>query len=473
MPSETYDIAIIGGGTSVLLLETRLSEDSNLQVIVLENGEDRTADLTALTLGAWPLLPNSSTHWTFYTIPPKDLGRQITTRLGKALGGSRAINSFLLTSTPKETVGWKSLGNEGWNYATYKVALKRSFTLHKPLGVAEGEGLLQLTLAAPESLVRRRPSLAIRTGTTTTKVLLERSSSADNSDGASETIGVLKEVVISAGPINSLRLLELLGISGVDILEMDVLVDNPHVGEKSISTSSLNAFFRQEPDVVTTAMRDYDTRRTGPISMSNMITMAQLPLPGFHTEDGRKGLDQLLDTLGPDSEPSEAVGNNVFSPAYVPFNARSPTYRSPSKFVLVAVELSHLLSCGSVDITSAKPEHTGTDEGVSIDCRYLSHPLDLGVLARQIRFTEDIISRAEPDFVRLTADDAYHYTGMCSKMPRTMGRVVGNRLRVYRCSNLRMCGSIVYRAAELGTTLIKADMLWDRTAFETLYRACK
>jgi choline dehydrogenase-like flavoprotein len=199
-----------------------------------------------------------------------------------------------------------------------------------------------------------------------------------------------------------------------------------------------------------------------------MTTMAQLPLPEFHTEAGRKELDQLL-TLGALdprttaafsaahetfvrsilTDPSEALGNYVFGAAYAPFDGPSPIYRAPGKHVSVAIELSHPLSRGSVHITSAAPEHVSTNEGLKIDPRYLSHPLDLEVLARQVRFTEDIISRAKPltrhlkpytkrftdlavtkDYVRRTVDNAYHYTGTCSMMPRAIGGVVDNKLRV-------------------------------------------
>ena len=390
--------------------------------------------------------------------------------------------------------------------------------------------------------VRSRPHLTIRTETTVIKVLLERPSSAGDAvakgvqftskDGSSQTIGVRKEVIISAGSINSPRLLELSGIGGADLLQrlgINVVVDNPHVGENLQNhlftgltfeahddVETIDAFFRQEPAAVAAAMQEYGTKGTGPLSTSNMITMAQLPLPEFHTEAGRKELDQLLGALNPDldarrsppttpafaaahetfvrsilTDPSGALGNYVFGSAYAPFDAPSPTYRAPGKHVSVAIELSHPLSRGSVHITSAAPELASTNEGLSIDSRYLSHPLDLEVLARQVRFTEDVISRAEPlarylkpytkrftdlevtkDYVRRTVDGAYHYTGTCSMMPRAMGGVVDNRLRVYGCSNLRVCDAsivpleptanpqaVIYGVAELGASLIKEDIL--------------
>lgn len=591
MPSEAYDFVIIGGGTSGLVLANRLSEDPNLQIIVLETGEDRSVDPNTLTPGAWPLLSGSSADWTFHTAPQKDIGRQITIPQGKALGGSSAINSFLFTPTSKANVeGWKDLGNEGWDYATYETALKKSFTLHKPSGVTEGSGPLQLALAAPEGHwekawidglesmgfprtdplsgrlggpiiapesidpktkqrsyavnayldpARNRPNLTVRTETTVTRILLEKASSAGDGNvsakgvqfitkgGPSQTIGIRKEVIISAGTFNSPRILELSGIGGADLLQrlgIDIVIDNPHVGENLQNhvftglvfearddVDTIDAFFRQEPDAVAAAMQDYGTKGTGPLSTSNMVTMAQLPLPECYTEEGRKELDQLLGTSDGDSppttlafataheafvrsiltDPSEPLGNYVFGPAYAPFDGPSPTYRAPGKHVSVAVELSHPLSRGSVHITSATSENTSTNEGLSIECRYFSHPLDLEVLARQVRFTEDIISRAEPlmrylkpytkrftdlevakEYCRRTADGAYHYTGTCSMMPRAMGGVVDSRLRVHGCSNLRVCDAsivplaptanpqaVVYGVAELAASLIKEDVL--------------
>ncbi|TGO59528.1 hypothetical protein BOTNAR_0160g00040 [Botryotinia narcissicola] len=529
MSTETFDIIIIGGGTSGLVLANRLSEDPNLQIIVLESGEDRSADPNTLTPGAWPLLSHSPDNWIFQTVPQKQVPRDIVIPQGKALGGSSAINSFLFSSTSKATIEeWKILGNEGWDYATYEKALKKSFTLHKPSGVTEGNGPLQITLASPETLwqkawieglesvgfprtdplsgnlggpniapesidpktkqrsyagnayldpIRSRSNLTIQTNNTiVTKVLLEKSSSASDAiatgiefiskNGSSQTVKARKEVIICAGAINSARILELSGIGDADLLQrlgIDVVVDNSHVGENLQNHLFTGLTFEardDEPNAVAAAMQEYATKGTGYLSTSNITTMAQLPLPEFHNEAGRKELDQLLAASKPDSDsfqcspttpafaaahenfvrsiitnPSEALGNYVFGSGYAPFDAPSPSYRAPGKHISIAIELSHPLSRGSVHITSSLPEHTSTNTGIAINSRYLTHPLDIEILSRQLRFTEDMISRAEPltrylkpfskrfadldiakEYVRRTVDGAYHYTGACAMM---------------------------------------------------------
>jgi choline dehydrogenase-like flavoprotein len=116
--------------------------------------------------------------------------------------------------------------------------------------------------------------------------------------------------------------------------------------------------------------------------------------------------------------------------------------------------------------------------------------VDLKILARQLRFTEQVIGRSEPlarhlkprqdrwtdladarEYVKRTVDGSHHYVGTCSMMPRALGGVVDERLRVYGCSNLRVCDvsivpiqpvantqSVVYGLAELGASLIKEDL---------------
>lgn len=376
-----------------------------------------------------------------------------------------------------------------------------------------------------------RANLTVLTSAIVTRILLKKQSPGDiiaegvqitASDGLSKLITARKEVILAAGAINSPRLLELSGIGDANLLErlgIEVMVENPHVGENLQNhvytgvvfdarddEKTLDPYFRQEPDAGKAAAEAY-AHGTGPLGSSSIIASAQLPFPGIQTAEGQHDLNQLLQILDNDadlqqsrqtsasfvaakasvvrsilSSPTEASANYVVGP--------SALDGSPGNHITVAVMLSHPLSHGSVHITSASPEYLTGNEGLEIDPRYLSHPLDLEVLARHVQFTEQAIGCAEPlasrlkprtelfgdleqtkQYVRLTAEGSHHYTGTCSMMSRDIGGVVDDQLRVYGCANLRVCDAsiipiaprantqaVVYGIAEMGANIVKRSI---------------
>ena len=68
-PSEGYDFVVIGGGTSGLVVATRLSEDPKVQVLVLEAGDNHLNNPQISIPALWPSLLGSDLDWSFSTIP--------------------------------------------------------------------------------------------------------------------------------------------------------------------------------------------------------------------------------------------------------------------------------------------------------------------------------------------------------------------------------------------------------------------
>jgi choline dehydrogenase-like flavoprotein len=70
MASEDFDFVILGGGLAGLVLATRLSEDPNTTVLVLEAGEDLRDDARVNIPAMWPsLLDEPRASWRFKTVP--------------------------------------------------------------------------------------------------------------------------------------------------------------------------------------------------------------------------------------------------------------------------------------------------------------------------------------------------------------------------------------------------------------------
>lgn len=509
-------------------------------------------------------------------------GREIGVPQGRLLGGSGALNGLSFTVTTRANVeSWASLGNEGWDWPSFSAAQKKAYSIASdeaqsgPLKLSlpdnadsfwpkvwqdtirelgfpnvcdplSGQGVgSSLTPDTVDSATRTRSyagsaylqaaksrsNLTVETGALVEKVVF-KTGAGDivaegvqyTKDGEKKVATAQKEVILSAGALNSPRILELSGVGSAELLGglgIDVVLDNPHVGENLQNHVMVGAAFetlperdtmdgivRQDPAAVGAAMEAYG-KQSGPFSRSGTSATAQLPLPA--TENAGELFDKLKaeapktrstpafteklesfvrSVLTSSSEPS---GYYLSFPGYALFNPDGTMAAPPpgdEKFFAFGLLLAHPLSRGSSHITSASLE----SPAVAIDPGYLTHPLDVELLARHVQQIEQIASTeplrsqlkaggkrvpAKPltdleeakDFVRKTAVGAHHFTGTCSMMPRELGGVVDEKLRVHGIRNLRVADAsivpitvranpqaTVYAVAEKAADLIKSSL---------------
>lgn len=69
MESKAFDFIIVGGGLVGLVLAARLSEDPSAQVLVIEAGEDLTADPRVKIPALSSTLVGTSADWCLQTTP--------------------------------------------------------------------------------------------------------------------------------------------------------------------------------------------------------------------------------------------------------------------------------------------------------------------------------------------------------------------------------------------------------------------
>ena len=69
MSFSEYDFIIVGGGTSGLVLASRLTENPNVQVLVIEAGENHVEDPRVKIPALWNPLQGTDLDWKFETQP--------------------------------------------------------------------------------------------------------------------------------------------------------------------------------------------------------------------------------------------------------------------------------------------------------------------------------------------------------------------------------------------------------------------
>lgn len=114
----SYDFIIVGAGSGGCVVARRLVDNTNANILVVEAGDSDAEAETIENPLRW--LENiGSAHDYFYQYQPTEFvnGRTIYVPRGKVLGGSGSINAMVWARGNKDDYnGWADAGNVGWDY---------------------------------------------------------------------------------------------------------------------------------------------------------------------------------------------------------------------------------------------------------------------------------------------------------------------------------------------------------------------
>jgi choline dehydrogenase len=139
--TDSYDHIVIGGGSAGALLASRLSEDSECRVLLIEAGDAGVDRPSIVDPALWFTNFGTATDWQYRTVEqPNVNGRKFDWNRGKVLGGSSCINAGVwVWGHPADFDDWADAGNVGWDFANLRPIFQRLETrLHGSCGGGRG-----------------------------------------------------------------------------------------------------------------------------------------------------------------------------------------------------------------------------------------------------------------------------------------------------------------------------------------------
>lgn len=268
----SYDYIIVGAGSAGCVLASRLSEDANVSVLLIEAGGGKSL-FVDMPAGIRILYTSDRYNWRFWTEPQQHLdNRRIYIPRGKVIGGSSSINSMIaIRCNPWDYDSWASRGMPKWSFSAmlpylrriedaslvaepdngtrgYSGPIKLSYGPRRPTaqafvdsllaaGLPEnhgfngssqiGAGFYELTIANGKrsgafkylERAKGRPNLTILLNCHVRRINVEGGSASGVivvQNGRERTINCDREVLLTAGAIGSPQLLMLSGIGPAD-----------------------------------------------------------------------------------------------------------------------------------------------------------------------------------------------------------------------------------------------------------------
>ncbi|BCH08185.1 choline dehydrogenase [Mesorhizobium sp. 131-3-5] len=335
---QTFDFIIVGSGSAGSVLADRLSASGRFSVLVLEAGGTDQRFYVQMPLGYGKTFFDPAVNWNYKTEADPGLGGNVDHwPRGKLLGGSSSINAMVWIRGAREDFDdWRAAGNPGWGYdellpifkaledneagadrwrgtggplhisdtanAVHPLT-KRYLAAGQQAGLPlnpdfngaaqEGVGTYQIStkngrrMSAARAFLRpamTRGNVRVETNALASRILFERKRAVGIEylqNGQTKTARAGREIILSAGSINSPQLMQLSGIGPAALLNglgIPIVHANENVGANLQDHVGINYTFKGKVPTLNQILRpwwgkllvgmQYILTRSGPLSLS-------------------------------------------------------------------------------------------------------------------------------------------------------------------------------------------------------------
>lgn len=529
---ERFDFVIVGAGSAGCVLANRLSENGKFSVLLLEAGGSDLNFWIWMPIGYGKTFYNPRVNWMYHTEANPNLNDRVSYwPRGKVMGGSSSINAMVYVRGQHEDFeDWKDMGNPGWGWRDVLPYFRKSETfdqganefrggqgplyvstmdrdLHplcqtfiqagQALGIAhnrdfngaiqEGVGTYQNTekngfrMSAARAHIRparKRANLRIEMKALTTRVIFDGTRAVGVEyiqNGQTRTAMAGREVILSAGAVNTPQILQLSGVGPAEVLKsqgITPVLAAPGVGCNLQDHLAVDFYYRSKVPTLNDQLHSwrgklwhglrYVLTRRGPLSL------------GVNQGGG------FIRTRPDLTRPNIQLFFSPVSYTKAPPGKRPLMNPDPFSGFLTAAQPTRPTSRGYLEIRSSDPRAAPV-----IHPNYLSTEGDMAEMLEGMRFLRRLAAtpqmsqiidqeiapgpavQSDAEFIadiRARAGTVFHPVGTCRMGPDPKVDVVDARLCVHGLAGLRIVDASVFPTLTSGNTNAPVIMVAEKAA---------